>query len=79
MRPTDRLVVAKFPRSNSYSPDWLIESASGGANSVWLIDWLASALDLKPGMNVLDLGCGRAASSIFLAREYGVSVWATDL
>ena len=30
-------------------------------------------------MNVLDLGCGRAASSIFLAREYGVTVWATDL
>jgi SAM-dependent methyltransferase len=30
-------------------------------------------------MKVLDLGCGRAASSIFLAREYGVTVWATDL
>jgi cyclopropane fatty-acyl-phospholipid synthase-like methyltransferase len=28
---------------------------------------------------VLDLGCGRAASSIFLHREFGVQVWATDL
>jgi SAM-dependent methyltransferase len=28
---------------------------------------------------VLDLGCGRAASSIFLHRECGVQVWATDL
>jgi cyclopropane fatty-acyl-phospholipid synthase-like methyltransferase len=27
----------------------------------------------------LDLGCGLAASSIFLRREYGVQVWATDL
>ena len=30
-------------------------------------------------MRVLDLGCGRASSSIFLHREYGVQVWATDL
>jgi cyclopropane fatty-acyl-phospholipid synthase-like methyltransferase len=30
-------------------------------------------------MRVLDLGCGRAKSSIFLAREFGVEVWATDL
>jgi cyclopropane fatty-acyl-phospholipid synthase-like methyltransferase len=36
-------------------------------------------MDLKPGMRVLDLGCGRAASSIFLRREFGVQVWATDL
>jgi SAM-dependent methyltransferase len=28
---------------------------------------------------VLDLGCGRASSSIFLHREFGVQVWATDL
>src|SRR5688572_24559568 len=30
-------------------------------------------------MRVLDLGCGRASSSIFLRREFGVQVWATDL
>jgi SAM-dependent methyltransferase len=30
-------------------------------------------------MRVLDLSCGRASSSIFLRREYGVQVWATDL
>jgi cyclopropane fatty-acyl-phospholipid synthase-like methyltransferase len=30
-------------------------------------------------MRVLDLGCGRAISSIFLHREFGVQVWATDL
>ena len=79
MTSTDPLIAAQFPRSNAYHPDWVLESASGGANAVWLVDWLTSALDLKPGMNVLDLGCGRAASSIFLAREYEVTVWATDL
>jgi methylmalonyl-CoA mutase C-terminal domain/subunit len=30
-------------------------------------------------MRVLDIGCGRAVSSIFLRREFGVQVWATDL
>lgn len=68
-----------FPRSNAYSPEWIMSSASGGANSVWLTEWLAEILDLRPGMKLLDLGCGRAASSIFLAREFGVQVWATDL
>jgi SAM-dependent methyltransferase len=36
-------------------------------------------MDLTPGMRVLDLGCGRASSSIFLRREFGVQVWAADL
>ena len=46
---------------------------------MWMAEWLAEALDLQPGMRVLDLGCGRAASSIFLRHEFGVQVWATDL
>jgi SAM-dependent methyltransferase len=50
-----------------------------GANPVWLAEWLTDAMDLRPGMRVLDLGCGRAKSSIFLAREFGVEVWAVDL
>jgi SAM-dependent methyltransferase len=57
----------------------VLASASGGANALWLTEWLAEALDLQPGMRVLDLGCGRAMSSIFLRREFGVQVWATDL
>ncbi|HAC92859.1 MAG TPA: SAM-dependent methyltransferase [Planctomycetaceae bacterium] len=68
-----------FPRSQAYHSEWVIESASGGANSILLVEWLTAALELKPGMKILDLGCGRAASSVFLAREYGVTVWATDL
>src|SRR3982751_3448242 len=68
-----------FPRSSNYHPDWIRASVSGGANSLSLPEWLAEALDLRPEMRVLDLGCGRAASSIFLRREFGVQVWATDL
>jgi cyclopropane fatty-acyl-phospholipid synthase-like methyltransferase len=72
-------VASQFPRSVKYDLEWIRASASGGANSLWLTEWLAEAMDLRPGMRVLDLGCGRAASSIFLHREFGVQVWATDL
>jgi cyclopropane fatty-acyl-phospholipid synthase-like methyltransferase len=68
-----------FPRCSKYNPEWIRASASGGANSLWLVEWLAESMDLQPGMRVLDLGCGRAASSIFLNREFGVEVWAADL
>jgi SAM-dependent methyltransferase len=74
-----RLVSERFPRSSQYHPEWVLASVSGGANSLWMTEWLSTALDLRPGMRVLDLGCGRAASSIFLRREFGVQVWATDL
>ncbi len=79
MSPDNRLHNDQFPLSNAYDPDWVLESVSGGANSVWLMEWLTSVLELKSGMHVLDLGCGRAASSIFLTREHDVTVWATDL
>jgi cyclopropane fatty-acyl-phospholipid synthase-like methyltransferase len=74
-----RLLSDRFPRSAKYNPEWVLASISGGANALWMTEWLAAALDLRPGMRVLDLGCGRAASSIFLWREFGVQSWATDL
>ena len=74
-----RLVVSRFPRASRYHPDWVLAAVSGGANPLWLTEWLAEAMDLRPGMRVLDLGCGRAVSSVFLRREFGVQVWATDL
>src|SRR5262249_51195799 len=79
MNTEQMLVSERFPRSTRYNPEWLMASASGGANSLWLTEWLTEALELRLGMRVLDLGCGRAASSIFLHREFGVQVWATDL
>jgi SAM-dependent methyltransferase len=77
--PDNRLLSERFPRASQYHPEWVIANASGGANSLWLTEWLTTALELKPGMRVLDLGCGKASSSIFLRREFGVQVWATDL
>ena len=74
-----RIVSQQFPRSSEYNIEWIVASASGAANPLWLTEWLTTELDLRPGMRVLDLGCGRATSSIFLRREFGVQVWATDL
>ncbi|MEW9527516.1 cyclopropane-fatty-acyl-phospholipid synthase family protein [Microbispora sp. NPDC049125] len=77
--PEDPLVNPLFPRASRYHPGWIRSSVSGGANSLWLTEWLTEAMTLQPGMRVLDLGCGRGASSIFLHREFDVQVWATDL
>lgn len=78
--PSDnRFLSDRYPRSSKYHPEWVIKNGMSGANTLWLTEWLAEAMDLRPGMKVLDLGCGRAISSIFLAREFGVQVWAVDL
>ncbi|GAB4014362.1 SAM-dependent methyltransferase [Spirosoma koreense] len=75
----DLFVTSEFPRSTKYHPEWIKAGVSGGANPLWLTEWLAQALDLQPGLRVLDLGCGRAMSSIFLHHKFGVQVWAVDL
>jgi cyclopropane fatty-acyl-phospholipid synthase-like methyltransferase len=75
----DQLLIKKqFPRSSRYETDWMLDNQMR-PNAVWLAEWLCGALPLKPAMRVLDLGCGRAMTSIFLAKEFGVQVWATDL
>jgi cyclopropane fatty-acyl-phospholipid synthase-like methyltransferase len=79
MAASDKLASARFPRTAQYHPDWIQAGASSGANCLWLTEWLTEALELRHGMRILDLGCGRAMSSIFLAREFGVQVWAADL
>ena len=68
----------RFPRASAYDPAWIFPNLMG-PNVLWLADALTQALELLPGMRVLDMGCGRALSSIFLAREFDVEVWATDL
>ena len=79
MNADERLISDRFPRASAYHPEWVLAGVSGAANPLWMTEWLAEALDLRPGMRVLDLGCGRAMSSVFLRREFGVQVWATDL
>ncbi|MEX2093770.1 MAG: class I SAM-dependent methyltransferase [Pirellulales bacterium] len=74
----DQELARRFPRSHSYGFDWIREGGMG-SHPLWIAEWLSQGLTLESGMRVLDLGCGKAKSSIFLAREFGVEVWATDL
>jgi cyclopropane fatty-acyl-phospholipid synthase-like methyltransferase len=78
MLPKDLLKRDEFPRSNKYDAKRIIADQMG-LNPLWLTEWLCQNVDLQPGMRVLDLGCGKGLSSIFLAKEYAVQVWATDL
>ncbi|MBT3220385.1 MAG: methyltransferase domain-containing protein, partial [Proteobacteria bacterium] len=57
---------------------WMLDNQMG-PNALWLVEWLCEKLQLKPGMRVLDLGCGKAMTSIFLAKEFEARVWAADL
>jgi cyclopropane fatty-acyl-phospholipid synthase-like methyltransferase len=68
----------RYPRSSAYDLDWVIANQMG-PNPLWLIEELTRHLEIEPGMSVLDLGCGTAITSVFLAREFGAQVWATDL
>ncbi len=67
-----------FPRSATYDDAWVTANRMG-PNVLWLAESLTQEMRLEPGMRVMDLGCGKALSSVFLAQEFGVEVWATDL
>jgi ubiquinone/menaquinone biosynthesis C-methylase UbiE len=69
---------AEFPRSGRYDPDWIIDGQMG-PNALWLAEWLSTAVELRPDMRVLDLGCGKAITSVFWAREFDLHVYAADL
>ncbi len=66
-----------FPRTQQYNAKW-VKKHSMGENVLYNLESLMKVLPLSPGMRVLDLACGKAVSSIFMAREYDVQVWAVD-
>ena len=68
----------RFPLSAKYDPQWVVENQMG-PSALWLTEWLCQEMQLEPGMRVLDMGCGMGLSSVFLAREFDVEVWANDL
>jgi len=50
-----------------------------GPNAIRQAEELASHLTITKDTKILDLGCGLGLSSLYLVKEYGVNVFATDL
>jgi cyclopropane fatty-acyl-phospholipid synthase-like methyltransferase len=75
LRAPDR---SRYPELDGYTRDELYEDCQGGGG-LYLACRMARSMRLKSGNIVLDLGCGKGATSIFLARHYGVQVIALDL
>ena len=50
-----------------------------GPNSLRLLNEMLAKYPLKEGSRVMDLGCGMGITSMFLAKEANVNVFATDL
>jgi SAM-dependent methyltransferase len=69
---------ACYPELDEYSRDECYQDFFGGGGLYLAVEMLRT-LRLKPDNVVLDLGCGKGATSIFLAKHYGVRVIALDL
>jgi SAM-dependent methyltransferase len=69
---------ADYPELQNYSRDEIYQDFFGGGG-LYLAIHMIRTLRLHPGEVVLDLGCGKGSTSIFLAKHYGVRVVALDL
>ena len=67
-----------YPRANRLDPV-LIKENIMGPNPAKLLEELMNRFPLEAGQTVLDLGCGQGVTSIMLAKEYGLRVFAVDL
>jgi SAM-dependent methyltransferase len=74
LRKVDR---SKYPELDAYSREDIWRDI--GPGGLYLVSRLAVALDLRPNAWVLDLGCGAAESSLYLAEHYQARVVAADL
>ena len=75
-----RLNAKRHPLLRQLSRDDIYDGGNGMApGGLILAEMLADELSIKPGDKVLDLGCGRGQSSVFLASRYQVEVTSVDL
>lgn len=69
---------AAYPELDNYSRDDIYRDFFGGGG-LYLVVRMLRLLGLQKGQNVLDLGCGKGESSVYMARHHGVRVTALDL
>jgi cyclopropane fatty-acyl-phospholipid synthase-like methyltransferase len=69
---------AAYPELEGYSREEIYRDCSGGG-ALYLAARMVRTMTLRRGGVVLDLGCGKGETSIFLARHFDVKVIAVDL
>jgi SAM-dependent methyltransferase len=74
-RAPDRV---QYPELQEYSRQECYQDFFGGGG-LYLAARMARTMCLKADDLVLDLGCGKGSTSLFLAKHYGVRVIALDL
>ena len=70
--------AADYPELQGYSRTAIYEGKMG-PGGLYLSAQMSRRMHLSAGQRVLDLGCGGGATSVFLAKKFGVSVVAIDL
>jgi cyclopropane fatty-acyl-phospholipid synthase-like methyltransferase len=70
--------INQYPELQGYSRDECYRDFFGGGG-LYLAVRMLRTMRLLPKKNVLDLGCGKGATSIFMAKHFGVRVTALDL
>jgi cyclopropane fatty-acyl-phospholipid synthase-like methyltransferase len=68
----------RYQKTEKYDSKWIEENWMG-PNLLQLLEELCGNMKLSSGMKVLDMGCGKRLTSIFLAKEFGVTVFVNDL
>ena len=68
---------SKYPQLSSYTKNDIWRDI--GPGGLYLVSLLAEELGLRPDSLVLDLGCGSAESSLYLADNFKARVIAADL
>ena len=67
-----------YVKAEKYDSD-LVKQKIMGPNPLKLEEELMKDNSIKTGSIVMDLGSGQGITSVFLAKEYGFKVYATDL
>lgn len=70
--------MMKYPKAEKYNVN-IVREKIMGPNPLKLEEELLRDHKIPNGATVMDLGSGQGITSVFLAKEYGFRVYATDL
>lgn len=63
------LINPNFPLSSKYNPEWVFKNEIR-SNTLWFTKWLIQKMDLKSGINILDMNCGKFFKTSFLLMNF---------